>query len=411
MENQHAPAPVQDGQTEPKDPYHIAYIIHFLLGAGYLVPWNSFITAVDYFQYLYPAKHVSKVFSVAYMVAAMTVLFILTCWSSFSKMKLPAFKSRMNLGYGLFLLALMAAPVTDWIDHRNEFGRGSNFAFLVIVSMFAVIGFAEGLTAGSLVGATGKLPERYMQAVVAGNASAGVLVCTLRIITKASLPQSVNGLRTSTRIYFFISIVIELMCFFCFNLLYRLPTIQYYITKTSVNGPPKTELGRPETLSVLRKLRWLFMSMVIIYVVTLSIFPGYLSENVKSRRLGDWYPVLLITTFNVGDFLGKCLTAIYVLKRSKCKWIVWSCFSRVLFYPLFMGCVFGPKWFRKEVPVVLLTLMLGVSNGYLTSVLMIVAPRFVAVEESNIAGIVMSLFLAIGLVIGSGLGWLWNIRV
>lgn len=118
--------------------------------------------------------------------------------------------------------------------------------------------------------------------------------------------------------------------------------------------------------------------------------------------------MFLITTFNVGDFSGKCLTALYVVKRSR--WVVWGCVARVLFYPLFMGCVFGPKWLRNEVVVSLLTLLLGVSNGYLTSVLMIMAPKFVHVEESNIAGIVMSLFLAIGLVIGSGLGWLWNIR-
>ncbi|KAI3521233.1 hypothetical protein L1887_10694 [Cichorium endivia] len=405
MEIQHAELPAGDDPTEPKDPYYIAYIIHFLLGAGYLVPWNSFITAVDYFHYLYPAKHVSKVFSVAYMVSAVTVLFILTCWSSFFKMKLPAFKSRMNLGYALFVLALMVATVTDWIGNRNELGRGSNFVFVVLVSMMAVTGFAEGLTGGSLVGATGKLPGRYMQAVFAGNASAGVLVCMLRIITKASLPRSVTGLRTSTRIYFFTSTLIELLCFICFKLLHRLPTIQHYTTKTALDDPPKTE---PETLPVLKKLRWLSMSIVIIFAVTLSIFPGYLSENVESRYFGDWYPVLLITTFNVGDFSGKCLTAIYVLKRSR--WIVWSCFARVLFYPLFMGCVFGPKWLKKEVPVVLLTLLLGLSNGYLTSVLMIVAPKFVAVQESSIAGIVMSLFLAIGLVIGSGLGWLWNIR-
>ncbi|XP_023764675.1 equilibrative nucleotide transporter 8 [Lactuca sativa] len=413
MVNQHWEPSAGDDQTEPKDPYYIAYIIHFLLGAGYLVPWNSFITAVDYFQYLYPAKHISKVFSVAYMVAAMTVLFILTCWSSFFKMKLPALKTRMNLGYALFVLVLVVAPITDWVDHRDEFGRGSNFAFVVLVSMVAVTGFAEGLTGGSLVGATGKLPGRYMQAVVAGNASAGVLVCMLRIITKASLPRSRKGLRTSTHIYFFTSTLIELLCFICFNLLHRIPTIQHYMTKTTQTShvddhPPKTELRRPETFLVLKKLRLLAVSMVTIYVVTLSIFPGYLSENVNSTFFGDWYPVLLITAFNIGDFLGKCLTALYVLKRSR--WVIWGCIGRVVFFPLFMGCIFGPNWLRKEVPVVLLTLLLGVSNGYLTSVLMIVAPKFVAVEESNIAGIVMSLFLAIGLVIGSALGWLWNIR-
>ncbi|KAI3727182.1 hypothetical protein L1987_66993 [Smallanthus sonchifolius] len=233
----------------------------------------------------------------------------------------------------------------------------------------------------------------------------------LRIITKASLPHSRKGLRTSTHIYFFTSTLIELICILCCNLLHKLPTIRHYNTKTAhktqLDNPPETLSKPPKTLDILKKLRWLAMSMVTIYIVTLSIFPGYLSENVKSVYFNDWYPIFLITIFNVGDFSSKCLTAIYVVKRSR--WVVWGCMTRVLFYPLFMGCVFGPKWLRSEVPVALLTLLLGVSNGYLTSVVMIVAPKSVPVEESNIAGIVMSLFLAIGLVVGSGLGWLWNI--
>nr|XP_043618515.1 equilibrative nucleotide transporter 8-like [Erigeron canadensis] len=410
MENQSVePQGAGPNQNEPpKDPYHITYMIHFLLGAGYLVPWNSFITAVDYFEDLYPSKHISKVFSVAYMVAAMTVLLILTCWSS--KMKLPGLKKRMNLGYGLFVLALMVAPVTDWVDQTSGFIRqGSNVAFVVLVLMVAVTGFAEGLTGGSLIGATGKLPDRYMQAVVAGNASAGVLVCMLRIITKASLPHSRKGLRTSTHIYFFTSTLIELLCVLFFNLIHKLPTIRHYTTKTAhTNNNFSTTFKPKKTGHVLKNLKWLATSMVVIYIVTLSIFPGYLSENVKSSHFGDWYPVFLITAFNIGDFSGKCLTAVYVVKKSR--WVVWACIARLLFYPLFMGCVFGPKWLRSEVPVSLLTLLLGVSNGYLTSVLMIVAPKSVSVEESNIAGIVMSLFLAIGLVIGSALGWLWNIK-
>ncbi|GKB77262.1 equilibrative nucleotide transporter 8-like protein [Tanacetum coccineum] len=408
MQNQNVPpqAIATTDQHDEKDPYNITYTIHFLLGAGYLVPWNSFITAVDYFQDIYPTKHVTKVFSVAYMLAATLVLFIMTHLSS--KTKLPSFQKRMNFGYGLFVLALMVAPVTDWIGHWDEAKRGSNSAFVVLVLMVVVTGFAEGLTGGSLIGATGKLPDRYMQAVVAGNASAGVLVCILRIITKASLPHSRKGLRTSTHIYFFTSTFIELLCIICTNLLHKLPNIRHYTTKPQLDNQPKNESKPPKTMNVLKKLRWLVMCMVLIYLVTLSIFPGYLSENVKSTLFGDWYPVFLLTAFNVGDFSGKCLTALYVVKRSR--WVVWGCVARVMFYPLFMGCVFGPRWLRNEAVVSLLTLLLGVSNGYLTSVLMIMAPKFVQVEESNIAGIVMSLFLAIGLVIGSGLGWLWNIR-
>ncbi|GKB00448.1 equilibrative nucleotide transporter 8-like protein [Tanacetum coccineum] len=117
----------------------------------------------------------------------------------------------------------------------RESRTGDDVAFVVLVSMVMISGLADGLCGGSLVGATGELPGRYMQAVFAGNATA-----------------------------------------------------------------------------------------------------GYLSENVESARFTD-------------------------------------------------------------------------CNGYLTSVLMILAPKLVPIEEAEVVGIAMETFLVVGLVVGSAFGWLWNI--
>ena len=34
-------------------------------------------------------------------------------------------------------------------------------------------------------------------------------------------------------------------------------------------------------------------------------FPGFLAEDISSARLGDWYAILLILVFNIGDLIGK----------------------------------------------------------------------------------------------------------
>ncbi|KAJ9537706.1 hypothetical protein OSB04_030439 [Centaurea solstitialis] len=399
-----------DEKNDPKDTYNIAYIIHFLLGAGCLVPWNAFITAVDYFNCLYPANHVNKVFSVGYMSAAITVLVILLCWSRSSRINLPSVRARLNFGQGLFILALMVAPVTDWIDHGNETGTGLNVSFVVLVSMVMVSGLADGLVSGSLIGATGELPGRYMQAVLAGNATAGLMVSTLRIVTKASLPHTQNGLRISTQIYFVFSSVIVLLCVICTNVLDKLPVIRCYRNRIPVDdqaNKPHKSIETNNFWEVVKKIRWLVTSVFFIYVVSLSIFPGYLSENVESKYFKDWYPILLITTFNVGDFLGKCFTAVYVPRGTR--GAIWCSMGRVVFYPLFTGCIRGPRWMHMEAPVIALTFVLGLTNGYLTSVLMILAPKSVAIEESEIVGIAMQTFLVVGLVVGSAFGWIWNL--
>ncbi|KAE9609723.1 putative equilibrative nucleoside transporter [Lupinus albus] len=84
--------------NEARDTCRVAYIIHFLLGVGNLLPWNAFITAVDYFDYLYPTNHIEKVFSVAYMVSSVVVLLVMMSWGNWSKTTL---RMRMNLGFSI----------------------------------------------------------------------------------------------------------------------------------------------------------------------------------------------------------------------------------------------------------------------------------------------------------------------
>ncbi|KAK2966215.1 hypothetical protein RJ640_010032 [Escallonia rubra] len=384
-------------QTEPRDTYKIAYIVHFLLGAGNLLPWNALITAVDYFGYLYPDKHVEKVFSVAYMTSSVLVLVAMMSCGFWNKK--VTFTVRMNIGFSMFVVSLMVTPIIDWGWQRN----GSDSEYGVVVASVVICGLADGLIGGSLIGSAGKLPKQYMQAVFAGTASSGVMVCILRIITKASLPRTPEGLKASAHLYFIVSTVILMGCIICCNLLYKLPVMQQHNRVLQ----DKLPCPRPKFWDVTRKIKWPALGVFIIYAVTLSIFPGFLAENLESELLKDWYPIMLITVYNITDFVGKSLTAIYVLKGIGKA--TWACVARLLFYPLFTACLHGTKWTKTEAPIVLLTIMLGLSNGYLTSVIMILAPKSVPPSEAEIAAVVMAVFLGIGLVSGSVLSWFWII--
>ncbi|KAK9141722.1 hypothetical protein Syun_011122 [Stephania yunnanensis] len=246
-----------------RDSYNMAYMIHFVLGVGNLLPWNTFITAVDYFGHLYPSKHINKVFSVVYMGSSLLVLVLMMSWSSWCWM--PNFRCRMNMGLVMFALSLITIPLTDWMCVVDGSLERVDVTYRVTLAAVTVCGLADGLVGGSLIGSAGKLPKRYMQAIFSGTASSGVLVCIFRIITKASLPRTPQA------------------------------------------------------------------------------------------------------------------------------------------------CLHGPKWLRTEVPLVFATVALGLTNGYLTSVLMMLAPKSVSVAEAETAGIVMAMFLCIGLVAGSVLGWFWII--
>ncbi|KAJ9708992.1 hypothetical protein PVL29_000807 [Vitis rotundifolia] len=378
----------------PKDSYHFAYIIYFTLGAGFLLPWNAFITAVDYFSYLYPDVSVDRIFAVVYMVVALFCLLLIIAYTH----KSDAFV-RINVGMAIFIVG----------PDRLYSG------FYVTVAAVGLSGLGDALVQGGVIGSAGEMPERYMQAVVAGTAASGVLVSFLRILTKAVFSQDASGLRKSAILYFSVSIIVMAICIVFYNVAHRLPVIQYYRNlKAQAVNEEKEEKGSltaavwGATLwEILGRVKWYGFGVLLIYVVTLSIFPGYITEDVHSKVLKDWYPILLIAAYNVFDLVGKSLTAVYLLENAKIA--ISTCIARLLFYPLFLVCLHGPKFFRTEIPVTLLTCLLGLTNGYLTSVLMILAPKAVQLQHAETAGIVIVLFLVVGLAIGSIVAWFWVI--
>ncbi|WOL09245.1 equilibrative nucleotide transporter 1 [Canna indica] len=394
--------------SAPKDAFHAAYAVYFVLGVGFLLPWNSFITAVDYFAYLYPGTPVDRVFSVAYLLTCLALLVVIVGWAHLSSAPL-----RINAGLGLFVVSLLVVPVMDAAYVKGV--QGLYGAYGVTVGAVVVAGLADALVQGGVIGSAAELPERYMQSVTAGTAGSGVLVSAMRIFTKAIYPQDPSGLRSSANLYFIVGIVMMAICIVCYNIADRLPVVQYYKgiklqalkEENNEKGPTSGSAWRSTLWQIVGRIKWSGFGIFLIYVVTLSIFPGYITEDVHSEALKDWYPIILIAGYNVFDLVGKSLTAIYLLENENIA--VVSCIARLLFYPLFYGCLHGPEFFRTEIPVTVLTCLLGLTNGYLTSVLMILAPKSVPIQHSETAGIVSVLFLVLGLAAGSIVSWFWVI--
>ncbi|GMJ09714.1 equilibrative nucleotide transporter 1 [Hibiscus trionum] len=393
---------------KPEDKFNLAYIIYFTLGVGVLLPWNSFITAVDYFSYLYPEASVDRVFAVFYMVIGLFCLLIIVFYAHKSEAYM-----RINIGLALFVVSLLIVPVMDAFYIKGRVGLYDGF--YVTVGVLALAGIADALVQGGLIGAAGELPERYMQAIVAGSGGSGVLVSVLRLLTKAVFPQDADGLRKSAYLYFFTSIVFMAICIVLYNVAHKLPIMKYYkelkieaVKEENVEkGPITGPVWRATLWNIVGTVKWYGFGVVLLYVVTLAIFPGYITEDVQSSILRDWYPVLLITCYNLFDMVGKSLTAIYLLENAKVA--ISACVVRLLFFPVFIGCMHGPEFLRTEIPVSLLTCLLGLTNGYLTSVLMIMAPKSVQIQHAETSGIVMVLFLVVGLASGSVIAWFWVI--
>ncbi|KAG2494103.1 hypothetical protein HYH03_007742 [Edaphochlamys debaryana] len=470
------PRPHQPHHPQPHQPHRPhrlhhpdaafwARAVYFLLGAGLLAAWNALITATDYFSAVYPGWHTDRLFTVAYLPVCMVAL----AWS----IRYPDAVSlawRIRGGYAGFTVCMAAVPLLDALlvstsdigTDPQPGGAGAGppsappsaapaSALAAVVACVALVGLCDGFCQGALFGEAAQLPPAYTHAVVSGTASSGLLVCLLRLASKASFEAGGGdprvGLREGTRLYFAIAGGLAFSCLVAYDaLLPRLltaaglqerggavitdgggggadgesapllgppssaaaaaaPALELELSASGsalesrsgsrggsghggnayLNGlagkaddldgsgeggggggdgaggsprlpaslvprdsPPRLPPGggrpgpRPDPSpfaplaaaatedspllppasaaaaaaaasaaagsAVWRclALGWrLCAAMVLVYAVTLSIFPGFLAEDVHSAELGDWYPILLITVFNIADLVGK----------------------------------------------------------------------------------------------------------
>lgn len=134
----------------PQDVGDRAYWMCFYLGAGILFPWNAYITAVDYFEMLYPGRHIDRVFGVLYFIPNLSTLPLVLRFGH-----LVSARARVRFGYAMFLLCLIVPSI-----HAGGLG------LLCIAVMLT--GVADASAQGSLFGAIGPMPEKYTQALMGG---------------------------------------------------------------------------------------------------------------------------------------------------------------------------------------------------------------------------------------------------
>ena len=419
-----------------------AYWLCFHLGVGILLPWNAYVTAVDYFAAIHPNAHVDRLFGVLYFLPNLSTLpFVLR----FAHLAAP--RLRVRFGFGVFLACLLvpaAAPRS----------------LAALCAAVALTGVADAFAQGSLFGVVAQMPPAYTQALMGGTSFSGVVVSALRLVAKAAAASdSVAGLRHGAVAYFAVAATWVASCLVAHGALERteayarnaageregfrasdaseeyeseraaLRDVDGFSFSSSASAADR-DPGNPAGASrgsvvarkrsattlgdayrVARDVRFFAASVTACYAVTLSIFPGFLAEDVASATFGDWYPVLLIAAFNVADLVGKTLPGLRPgvfaeTLAGRPGTTLALCLSRVLFVPAFDSARRGGAA-SGETATFALTAALGATNGWYSTAAMMAGPRWAAEEDAEACGTVMVFFLLVGLALGAMCGWLW----
>ncbi|KAL6481264.1 hypothetical protein MHYP_G00093440 [Metynnis hypsauchen] len=440
----------------PDDRYHGIYFAMLLAGVGFLLPYNSFITDVDYLHRKFAGSSIVFDMSLTYILVALCAVIL-----NNALVERLSLHTRISVGYLFALGPLVFVSVFDvWLELFN-----SRQSYAVTLAAVAIVAFGCTVQQSSFYGYTGMLPKRYTQGVMTGESTAGVIVSLSRIFTKLLVENEKNN----TIVFFLFSVSMETLCFLLHMLVRRTHFVRYHtnrahhgdtwvkgqiaapaqqqrsryqihrdISTEDEDGPISNAHGEADTPNIINSdgtyvrfdvpkpkakrtwtsvkdvmvrrcavacVIWPYMlSISVTYFITLCLFPGLESE-LQNDTLGEWLPILTMALFNMADFVGKILAAC-PYEWGGVQLLVCSCI-RVLFLPLFVMCVSPaqrPLLAHPAWPCAL-SLLLGISNGYLGSVPMIQAAGKVPPQQRELAGNTMTVSYMAGLMLGSAVSY------
>ncbi|OEL35426.1 Equilibrative nucleotide transporter 3 [Dichanthelium oligosanthes] len=307
-------------------------------------------------------------------------------------------------------------------------GRGGIAPFVVTCIIPACFGVANGHVQGGLTGDLSFMCPEFIQSFFAGIAASGAITSALRFITKAAFENSRDGLRKGAMLFFSISCFFELLCLVLYAFIFpRLSVVNFYRSKAAsdvsltvksdlaaggIGSPPNSfSIEDPACIERLSTKQLLLqnidyaLDLFLVYVVTISIVPGFLAEDTGSHSMGSWYAIVLIACSNVWDLIATYIPLIEQIKLTSRKGLLIAAISRFLLIPAF----YYTAKYGDQGWMILLTSFLGLSSGYLTVCVLTEAPKGYKGPEQNALGNLLVLSLLGGIFFGAVLDWLWLI--
>jgi len=386
-----------------------------------------FLAASPYFQHRFRNSN-------ALLSAFPSALISVSCITNlFSMLLLTHLQSRANYPNRIILSLIFNIVAFTLLALSTVLFRsvspGLYFGFLMAIVFTTSL--AAGLCQnGVFAYVSGFGVGEYTQAIMTGQAVAGVLPCIAQIISVLSIspPSSPSDDKDSpvpkesgksAFAYFLTATFVSIGALFAFMQLLR----RHPDSGTDTKRPTRDNAGNPPVRKVVslwtlfKKLHYLASAVFLTFAVTI-FFPVFTQQITSTRPASEAPRILQPACFiplaflfwNTGDLAGRLLTLIPSLTLVRWPRTVFvASLARAVFIPLYFLCNIhgkGAVVASDAFYLVVVQFLFGLTNGYLGSTCMIGAGVWVDVEEREAAGGFMGLMLVGGLTVGSLLSFL-----
>lgn len=384
--------------------------VFFLLGVGSLVPWNFLITPKDYWlEKLRSSNQTSsddlnelqKFWESSLSIAAMlpnTIFASLTCFGWLR----GSVKTRILVALMVIVMCLVFNNVFVYINTNSQL---QSIFFISTLLSVVVINSAGAVLMTSISGLCAMFGEDFMNANLIGQAIAGIMAASGNIVSL----YAIENVKTSAFIFFDLAIFIVIVCAISFRWL--IGTNEYKTVAENLEHLENIEdledliddLGDAENFSEnltekieageiassnlnLETIKSCFkliphscFQITFTFFITIALFPAVSSDIKPNYRENCklWKPIFVFLFFNIADCVGRLLASKFSLvnysSASKHVQLTMMSIFRLIFLILIPLCNIQP---RGNIPVVIdseatfvvLLIMLGISNGYVSTV-------------------------------------------
>lgn len=378
---------------------------------------NMFLAAAPYFQRRFDSdKWILNHFQPAEIsVSTITNLVSMAILSLLQNN--ASYPRRIILSLVLNIVIFTFLALSTFVKSSPQLYFG--FLLLVIFGSSLSTGFIQN---GVFSFTAGFGRKEYTQAIMTGQAIAGVLPPLTQIISVAAVPakqEGVDGGGQSPKaafIYFITATLVSGITLVAFFYLLRQKTRDDVLEAARKYDEPNAAQSQPATndenkkksvslVHLFKKVPFLALGVIVCFAVTM-VFPVFTSVILSVNGIN---PAIFIPLgfllWNIGDLTGRLLTLSPRLLLTHYPFALF-CFgmARLLFIPLYFMCNIkgrGALVNSDFFYLIIVQLLFGISNGYLGSSCMMGAGDWVAPDEREAIGGFMALCLMVGLTIGS----------
>ncbi|XP_044612664.1 equilibrative nucleoside transporter 3 isoform X3 [Equus asinus] len=327
------------------------------------------------------------------------------------------------------LVVMLAIFVVMTVLVKVDTSSWTHGFFAVIIICMVILSGASTIFNSSVLGMTGSFPMRNSQALISGGGMGGTISAVASLVDLA-----VSSDVTDSALAFFLTADVFLsLCIGLYLLLPRLEYARYYMKpvwpahvfsdeeqppqdcpNAPLVAPRSSDSPTPPLRPILKKTASLGFCVIYLFFITSLVFPA-ISANIESLNKGSgslwttkfFVPLTTFLLYNFADLCGRQITAWIQVPGPRSQVLPGLALLRTCLVPLLVLCNYQPRVhlqtvvFQSDIYPVVFTSLLGLSNGYLSTLPLIYGPKIVPRELAEATGVVMSFYLYLGLVLGS----------